>query len=85
MSFDDAARIYKRYVEPFIAIFVLLGLIYACFMLKENYQAKRNIAEECGWNDGDVRCWCEKSQVIAAENRIHGELGEVIINVSLDE
>lgn len=83
MRYDDIVVIYKRYVEPFIAIFVLIGLLYSCVMLYQNYQAKQDIALECGWTDEDVRCTCERSKVIAAENRMRDEFGEVNLNVSL--
>lgn len=86
MEFIHVVSMYKRYVEPFIAIFVLIGLAYTCFMLYENHQAKKDIARECGWAEDDVRCWCKKSDVIASENLIRGEVGEfgeVLFNVSL--
>lgn len=84
MEFNDVVFVYKKYIEPFIALFVLIGLIYSGFMGYENYQAKKNIASECGWSDEDVRCWCEKGYVVAAENRMIddiGEMGEVIFDV----
>ena len=85
MDFEEVVLIYKKYVEPFIAFFVLLGLIYAGVMLYENYQAKKNIAAECGWVEEDVRCTCERSAVIAAENQMRGMMPEVPFDVEVDK
>jgi len=72
MDFNDGVSSYKRYVEPFLAIFVVIGLIYSGTMLYQNYQAKKDIALECGWVEEDVRCTCERSEVIAWENSMKG-------------
>ena len=85
MDFKEVVVYYKKYVEPFIAIFVLLGLIYSGFMLYENYHAKKDIAVECGWVDEDVRCTCDKSLVIATENEMRGIIPEVILDVEMDK
>ncbi|MCK4648056.1 hypothetical protein KAT51_00890 [bacterium] len=76
---------YKRYVEPFIAIFILLGLMYACVMGYQNYQAKKDIAKDCGWDDGEVRCLCSKIFVLSKEIALEDHYEEVLFNVSLDE
>lgn len=63
MEFSDIVKNYKKYVEPFIAILILIGIAYSCIMLYQNYQAKQDIAKECGWEEEGVRCWCKKSYV----------------------
>lgn len=84
MDFDDVVLKYKRYVEPFIAIFVLMGLIYAGFMGFENYQAKKVIAKDCGWDDGEVRCLCSKEFVLARDISLVDDFDEVIFDVDMD-
>ena len=85
MDIHELVGFYKKYIEPFIAIAVLLGLIYAGIMLNENYQAKKDIAAECGWGDEEVRCVCEKRDVITAEKLRYNEIGDIVLNVSLDK
>lgn len=85
MEFKDFVLGYKKYVEPFLAILVVIGLIYSGTMLYQNYQAKKDIALECGWEDEEARCWCEKRDVIAAEMFQRGESPEVIFDVGMDK
>ncbi len=85
MDFRDVVLGYKKYVEPFVAIFVLVGLIYSGFMLYENYYAKKDIAKECGWVDEEVRCRCEKNWVVGIENEMSGIMPEVILDVEMDK
>ena len=85
MEFKDFVLGYKKYVEPFLAILVVIGLIYSGTMLYQNYQAKKNIALECGWADEEARCTCVKNDVIAAEMFKRGESPEIILDVELDK
>ena len=85
MDFKDVVVGYKRYVEPFIAVFVLIGLVYAGFMAYNSNQINKDIAKECGWVDEEARCTCEKNAVIAAENEMRGIIPEVILDVDMDK
>ena len=64
-TFDKIVKNYKRYVEPFLAIFIFIGLIFALIGLWHDYNDRKLIAENCGWQDEDVKCWCRKSDYLA--------------------
>lgn len=85
MDFKDVILGYKKYVEPFLAILVVIGLIYSGAMLYQNYQAKKDIALECGWADEEARCWCEKNDVLLYEAFDRGEIPEVVFDVEMDK
>ena len=72
LTFDKVVKTYKRYIEPFLAILILLGLIYAGVMMWENRGTQKEIAINCGWVGEDTRCFCQKSDVIAWENKVKG-------------
>lgn len=64
ITFDKIVKSYKKYVEPFLAIIIVVGIIYACISGYQNLQEKKQIAENCGWGDEEVKCWCQKSDYV---------------------
>lgn len=84
MEFKDIVLTYKKYVEPFVAIAVLIMICVACFLIYNDFKAKSEIGEKCGWADEDVRCWCKKGEVVERENIYHDEF-EGLLNVTLDK
>jgi len=74
---------YKKFVEPFIALAVLLMVVILVMQLVSYNNLQKEIAENCGWDKEDTRCYCEKGKVIAWENQMKNEFGD--INFSLTD
>lgn len=66
----DFTTFFKKRIEPFIAIAILMVLIYLAFQLKSGLELREEISENCGWEDEDYRCFCEKSEAMAIKNLI---------------
>ncbi len=83
MKFEDTKfwKFWKKYGEHITALSILLFLIISCTMLYKDWELKKEINENCGWGEEDYRCMCEKSDVIAIENKIKGEM-DLVINLS---
>lgn len=60
---DEVIRFYKKYIEPFMAIFVIALLITFAVLLWQDNNLKKEIAENCGYETKDYVCYCEKSAV----------------------
>lgn len=63
---------YKKWIQPFLAIAILLMLIFVGSLLLNEQKLKEKISENCGWGGENYRCYCEKSDVIAIQNKIGG-------------
>lgn len=57
-------------IEPFMVLGVFLLLLFNAYTFNESIKIQKQVAETTGWNDEEVRCYCEKSQVIAMENAV---------------
>lgn len=55
-------------IEPFMVLGVFLLLLFNAYTFNQSVQIQKQVAETTGWYEDDVRCYCEKSQVIAMEN-----------------
>ncbi len=88
MDKDKILIFFKRRIEPFIALGVLILLIILCFQLIEGNKLRTEISQNCGWEDEDYRCFCEKSEAIAIKNLIDNDvtfsLGKEIKYVQMD-
>jgi hypothetical protein len=74
---------YKKYIDPFTAVAVLIMVCILVFQLVNYNNLQKEIAENCGWELEDTRCYCEKSSVLNWENQKMGELPD--FNLSLTE
>ena len=66
----DFTTFFKKKIEPFIAVGVLIIVIIICFQLYNGLQLREEINQNCGWEDEDYRCFCEKSDAMAIMNII---------------
>jgi len=82
MKNEDLIGFYKKWIDPFFAIMVVAMLVILVGKLVEYNNLQEEISENCGWEEEDTRCFCEKNAVIAAENELGITYGK--INLSLD-
>lgn len=61
---------FKKKVEPFIALAVLMMLIVLSSQLYNGNELREEISQNCGWGDEDYRCFCEKSEAMAIKNKM---------------
>ncbi len=73
---------YKKYIQPFLAILILVMLIASVTLLLKEQRLKKEISENCGFDGEDYRCYCEKSKVLEIEYLLNGTL--LIPDVRLD-
>ncbi len=65
----DIILFYKKRIEPFIAILILLTLIFAVIGLNKELKIKEEIKESCGYfQDEEVYCICDKSLAMAFDS-----------------
>ena len=66
----DFTTFFKKRIEPFIAIAVLIIVIIICIQLYYGLQLREEINQNCGWEDENYRCFCEKSEAMAIKAKI---------------
>ena len=76
---------YKKKIEPFVAIFVLVFLLVGVVLLYQDNQLKKEISKNCGWNEEKYKCYCEKSFITDIELKMKGEIPTefLVQNVSM--
>ena len=60
---NEAAIFYKKYIEPFVALFILAFLVTGCILLWQDNQLKEDISQNCGWETEDYQCYCDEATV----------------------
>ncbi len=70
----DFTTFFKKRIEPFIALAVLIVLIILAVQLYQGQQLRKEINQNCGWEDENYRCFCEKSEAMAIKNNIDGNI-----------
>ena len=76
----DFTAFFKKRIEPFIAIGVLIIVVIICFQLYNGLKLREEINQNCGWEDENYRCFCEKSDAMRIKNiidNINPVVGEV--------
>lgn len=72
---------FKKKIEPFIALAVLILLLILVVQLYNGNELRTEISKNCGWEDEDYRCFCEKSEAMAIKNKMDNnfsfDVGEV--------
>lgn len=87
MDMDKFLVFFKKRVEPFIAIAVVILLVILGLQLKHGNELRNEISANCGWEQEDYRCFCEKSEAMAIKNKIDNNYdidGGVIEYVQMD-
>ena len=62
-SEKEVINFYKKRIEPFVAIFILAFMIVGCILLYQDNQLKKDISQNCGWEEEDYKCYCQKQIV----------------------
>ncbi len=78
---------FKKRIEPFIAVAVLVLLLILCFQLYQGNNLRTEISQSCGWGEEDFHCFCEKSEAMAIKNRLENngvDKFSELINASMD-
>ena len=85
MEFGGFTVFFKKKIEPFIALAVLILLIILAFQIIKGNELREEISENCGWGEEDYRCFCKKSEALFILSEMEGrpELGE-FKDVSMD-
>lgn len=64
MDIDKFLIFFRKRIEPFIALGVLILLILLSVQLYNGNELRTEISKNCGWEDEDFRCFCEKSEAM---------------------
>jgi len=72
MEYKDFIKFFRKYVEPFIAFGVLVLLVILYFQVSAGNELREEISQNCGWEEEDYRCFCEKSEAMEIKNKIDG-------------
>ncbi len=70
MNYDKFLPFFRRYIEPFIALGVLILLILLSVQLSNGNELRTEISANCGWGEEDYRCFCEKSEAMVIMNKM---------------
>ncbi len=70
MDTDKYLVFFRKRIEPFIALGVLILLLILAFQLYQGNNLRTEISQSCGWGDEDFRCFCEKSEAMAIKAKI---------------
>lgn len=71
---------FKKRIEPFIALAVLIALVVLIFQLIEDNELKKEISQNCGWGEENYRCFCQKSDAMEIMNIINND-----VNLEIEE
>lgn len=70
MNFDKFVLFFRKYIEPFIALGVLIILVLLYIQVTEGNELREEISQTCGWGEEDYRCFCEKSEAMSIKNKM---------------
>lgn len=74
MDKDKLAIFFRKRIEPFIALAVLILLILLSVQLMKGNELRTEISQSCGWGEEDYRCFCEKSEAMAMKNKMENNV-----------
>lgn len=75
MQMSEFKIFFRKRIEPFIALAVLILLIIISFQLHEGIELRKEINKNCGWGEEDFRCFCEKSEALRIKNMMDAGQG----------
>ncbi len=64
IGYDMVVYFYKKWIQPFLAIFILVLLFMAVKGLMDYKNLQEDIKENCGWEDEDYKCYCRSSDIL---------------------
>ena len=67
----DFTTFFKKRIEPFIALAVLIMLVILAFQVNHGIKLREEINENCGWEDEDFKCFCEKTKAMEIMDKIN--------------
>ncbi len=70
MDMDKFSVFFKKRIEPFMVVGVIIILGIICLQLSNGNELREEISQNCGWEEEDYRCFCEKSEAMAIKNKI---------------
>lgn len=70
MDTDKFILFFRRRIEPFIALGILILLILLCVQLYNGNELRTEISQNCGWGEEEYRCFCEKSEAMEIKYKI---------------
>lgn len=73
MDTDKLLIFFRKRIEPFIALGVLILLIILSIQLYNGNELRTEISQNCGWGEEDYRCFCEKSAAMAIKAKIDND------------
>lgn len=73
MDFDNYVLFFRKKIEPFIAIGILITLIILLTNVYNGNELRKEISQNCGWGEDDYRCFCEKSKAMEIKNIIEND------------
>ena len=59
MGSEEFMKVFKKRIEPLIAIGILICLVILINSIHTDIKLKQEIAENCGWGDEDIYCSCK--------------------------
>jgi hypothetical protein len=77
----DSLIFFKKYIEPFVGIAVVVLLLVLAGLLYQDNQLKKEISQNCGWGGEDYQCYCEHSDI----NEVYNKLGGGIPTIDYDK
>ena len=88
MDEDKFMIFFRKRIEPFIAVAVLILLGILLFQVMQGNELREEISQSCGWGEEDFHCFCEKSEAMAIKNKLENPYGDKfngVVNVPLDK
>ena len=70
MELKGITTFFRKYVEPFMVIGVVIILLLIWSSVSQGNKLRTEISQNCGWEEEDYRCFCEKSAAIEILNKI---------------
>jgi hypothetical protein len=61
---------WKKWGEPITAISIIIFFVFAVIMIKQDRALKEKINLNCGWEEDDYQCFCEKSKALEVQNKM---------------
>lgn len=81
----DGIEIYKKRIEPFIGLGILIMLLFLGILLFQENKLQEKISEDCGWEGEKYKCYCQKDDVTNIEFVINGSFADAVDDFKYDK
>lgn len=71
MDYDKFVLFFRKYIEPFAALGVLIILFLLYMQLSTGNELREEISQNCGWGDEEYSCFCEKSKAMEIQRQMY--------------